>query len=290
MKQILLLLGIFTLTTSTLFAQDDLLAKDGELNPMKEISLSEKGSFYLNVTALNGNSKAILDAHLQIMDINTQDIIAFGMPTSDERMQKVVRLNSERPYRVSIEAPGFESFNKEITFTKKMVAEEGCLYTLVADTLMTMRVELERPKKGEHLNFFHILFWNDSHVLLPKPREDLETVLDMMKENPKMKILIHGHTADKKKGPILSPAVDEKGEWKVFTFPSQRDKRQSPPKGSAQKLSELRAETVKRYLVQEGIDGSRIQTVGHGASKLLYPLNSPHAHKNKRVEIEIIEY
>ncbi|MFO7566348.1 MAG: OmpA family protein [Enhygromyxa sp.] len=54
-------------------------------------------------------------------------------------------------------------------------------------------------------------------------------------------------------------------------------------------LSRRRAESVKRYLVEHGVDEARIETVGHGPDK---PIDSNDTKagraNNRRIEFEII--
>jgi len=61
-------------------------------------------------------------------------------------------------------------------------------------------------------------------------------------------------------------------------------------KGSAaynKQLSLRRAETVKRFLVEKGIDPKRLDTIGYGSEKLLSP-DHPDDPSNRRVEIRAI--
>jgi outer membrane protein OmpA-like peptidoglycan-associated protein len=51
-----------------------------------------------------------------------------------------------------------------------------------------------------------------------------------------------------------------------------------------QQLSERRAEAVKRYLVDHGVEAHRLQTVGYGAARLALP-DHPEDAANRRVEI-----
>lgn len=58
------------------------------------------------------------------------------------------------------------------------------------------------------------------------------------------------------------------------------------PTGSAannQRLSEIRAESVKQYLVDKGIDGARLEIIGHGDTKLKYGRSDG---RNRRVELK----
>ena len=50
------------------------------------------------------------------------------------------------------------------------------------------------------------------------------------------------------------------------------------------RLSEARAESVRAFLIQRGIDASRLQSVGYGEEQLADPANPNHAD-NRRVEI-----
>ena len=55
------------------------------------------------------------------------------------------------------------------------------------------------------------------------------------------------------------------------------------------KLSKSRAESVRKYLTQKGIEKIRLQSVGYGFSKPLMPNDcEENRQKNRRVEIEII--
>ena len=50
-------------------------------------------------------------------------------------------------------------------------------------------------------------------------------------------------------------------------------------------LSVKRLDVVKVYLVRKGIAANRIETIGHGDTKLLYP--SPD-QRNRRVEMRVL--
>jgi outer membrane protein OmpA-like peptidoglycan-associated protein len=110
----------------------------------------------------------------------------------------------------------------------------------------------------------------------------LDQLLEMLKENPKYKVKIHGHTNTSKLGRIL---YLEKGDPNFFRLTA----RNKETFGPAKMLSKKRAETIKYYLLSKKIADNRLETEGHGGSDMLYPATHPLAFKNKRVEIEILE-
>jgi OOP family OmpA-OmpF porin len=60
--------------------------------------------------------------------------------------------------------------------------------------------------------------------------------------------------------------------------------------GANQKLSEQRADAVKRFLISKGVEASRISTVGYGASK---PINDNKSAQgkafNRRIEFKVLD-
>jgi len=103
----------------------------------------------------------------------------------------------------------------------------------------------------------------------------------MMKASPSMKILLHGHTNGNGRGKI------------IYMGPSQNFFKITSDvvtgSGSAKELSEARAETIKMWLVDEGIDGARIEVKGWGGNRMLHDKSSSFARKNIRVDVEVAE-
>jgi outer membrane protein OmpA-like peptidoglycan-associated protein len=59
--------------------------------------------------------------------------------------------------------------------------------------------------------------------------------------------------------------------------------------GSAKKLSEERGNTIKAYLIDNGIDATRMEVRGWGGKKPIHDKMSNRAQENVRVEIEIAD-
>jgi len=119
--------------------------------------------------------------------------------------------------------------------------------------------EVERKDDSLVVNFAGgILFDTNSASLAPGGYDRLRSLGQTFANYPKQRLIIKGHTD------------------------SQGDDRYN------QKLSEERADTVRNYLVSEGVQPARISAIGFG-SKMPVSTNSTAEgrQQNRRVEIEI---
>jgi len=129
---------------------------------------------------------------------------------------------------------------------------KGCprKYTLVKIDREKKRIEI---KQKVH---FQTAKWR----ILPRSYGLLNQVAQVLKDYPKMKISIDGHT-------------DNRGSDRYN-----------------QRLSENRAGSVRKYLIGKGIDASRMRSIGHGEGK---PIASNRTRRgraaNRRVEFNILE-
>jgi outer membrane protein OmpA-like peptidoglycan-associated protein len=109
-------------------------------------------------------------------------------------------------------------------------------------------------------------------------------VVDLLKENPKYKIKIHGHVNGNQDRESFT-----RGPNSSFfaTNPSADvDLKKMSPKD----LSLSRAETVRDYLVSQGIEKERISVKGEGGRIPLYPTGGTLGLLNDRIEIEFIKH
>ncbi|RXR30591.1 hypothetical protein EQG68_11030 [Flavobacterium piscinae] len=120
--------------------------------------------------------------------------------------------------------------------------------------------KVKNAKVGEFLKLKGLNFYNMSDVILPDSRPILEELLQIMKDNPTLKIEIQGHICCK--------------EIEV------------------EDISIKRAKTVYNYLLSNGISESRISYKGFASTRPIYPLpekNEEERVANRRVEILILE-
>lgn len=115
----------------------------------------------------------------------------------------------------------------------------------------------------------------------PESRYEVNSLMEMLLENPKYKIKIHGHTNGNAAGKIISMSKDSQN------FFSLNDTKEGI--GSAKELSEDRANVIREYLVSNGIDAKRMEIKAWGGKRPIHDKMSNRAQENVRVEIEILE-
>lgn len=141
--------------------------------------------------------------------------------------------------------------------------------------------DLIRYHKGDIATMYNVYFFNDAAVMRPESRYEVNSLLEMMRENPGYKIRIHGHTNGNRAGKIISRAGDD--PYYALTEANKESM------GSAKALSRERATIIKDYLISQGIDEDRMEIKAWGGKRMLYDKNGGQAKKNVRVEIEILE-
>ncbi len=140
--------------------------------------------------------------------------------------------------------------------------------------------DLVRYAKGDIATMYNVFYFKDAAVMRPESKYELNSLLKMMEENQNLKIMIHGHVNGKHAGPIVSREGDN-----FFSLPQNSTK----GFGSAKELSKQRAETIKDYLVKNGIAEDRMDITAWGGKRMLHDKHSTKAKQNVRVEVEILE-
>jgi outer membrane protein OmpA-like peptidoglycan-associated protein len=121
-------------------------------------------------------------------------------------------------------------------------------------------IQLKAIKKGEKIILKNIFFDFDKATLRKESIAELERLHKILTDNPKIKIKIGGHTDN-----VGSDAYN-------------------------QQLSEKRAKAVVDWLIQHGIDASRLQYQGYGESVPIATNETDEGRQlNRRTEFEIID-
>lgn len=131
---------------------------------------------------------------------------------------------------------------------------------LATDQRGQIDIPLTALLTGAKLLLHDILFDVNQAFLRPESYAELDRVVRLMDENPELRIEIQAHTDSK-----ASAAYN-------------------------QKLSEKRAESALQYLIESGIDPSRMKSVGFGATRPVADNGTEEGRQlNRRVELLIIE-
>jgi outer membrane protein OmpA-like peptidoglycan-associated protein len=179
--------------------------------------------------------------------------------------------------RLVCEAFGYKKMEQSINYLTPLADTVHKNIELLGTTFV-INFDMLRYGKDDVGILGNVTFYNDAAIMLPDSKEELTGLVDMMRENPRYKILLHGHTNGNYNGKIIKI-----GENKNF-FSLEGSKSSM---GTAKDLSYERAEVIKEYLVANGIEPSRMDVKGWGGKKPLYDKHSVNAKRNVRVEVEI---
>lgn len=173
---------------------------------------------------------------------------------------------------------GYRKVQREINYNDPEVGTD-----IIRDATGSVVVpfELERLKKGDIAVMYNVYFFKDAAVMRPESRYEVNSLLDMLNENTKYRIMIHGHTNGNAAGKIISMNKDTQN------FFSLTDTKEGF--GSAKELSEQRAILMRDYMVNNGIDPKRMEIKAWGGKKPIHDKMSQRAQENVRVEIEILQ-
>ncbi|MBL3656255.1 OmpA family protein [Fulvivirga sediminis] len=174
---------------------------------------------------------------------------------------------------------GYRKKQKEINYYNPLQDTLSEDIELRSDAYV-VNFELVRYHIGDIVTMFNVHFYKDAALMRPESRYEINSLLEMLKENDGYKIKIHGHTNGRSPGKIIS-----KGNSSEFFGLNDQNKESI---GSAKELSKQRALTIKEYLLKEGIDEERVEIKAWGGRRMLYDKNSPQAKENVRVEVEIL--
>lgn len=122
-----------------------------------------------------------------------------------------------------------------------------------------LTIGLQPIKAGTKFTLKNILFDTDSYILKDESYEELDRLVDFLKENPTVNAELHGHT----------------------------DNQGSPAHNKT--LSENRAKAVREYLTQKGISATRLVSKGFGNTQPIASNNTDQGKKqNRRTEVLLL--
>jgi len=130
--------------------------------------------------------------------------------------------------------------------------------TQLEQQLAAMQANTRQTERGLVLTLSDVLFGSRQAALTPGAMHRLQMLATVLKEHPDRQVIIEGYTDN------------------IGSVSSNRD------------LSQRRADAVRNFLIQNGVDASRISALGYGEASPVAP-NTTEAGRlqNRRVEVII---
>lgn len=232
-----------------------------EQPPSEDDALTSDRSGTVTITGVvfdQGTDEPIL-AQIEIIDDSTGQVLTVD---SDQDKGYKVVLKRNYTYSLKCSSFGYDDIYGVIEFYNSTV----------------YNFYLPKVRAGDNVVMENIYFHPNTYAFKENSASELEHLWNFLKANPDVKIEIQGHTAGNT--PVKEVRREYQGKGAAWTFT-----------GSAKKLSKMRAEAVRKYLIDNGIKSSRISVRGYGAEDQRYPnpLSEEERRKNMRVEILITE-
>lgn len=168
---------------------------------------------------------------------------------TDQSGNYSIEINSDSNYRIVIKSSGFKEQVENI-----FIGEDNLTKNFFLDKIVIKKETPPRIPINQKVRLKNVLFKQSKSEILSESFSELNTLFNFLQENPNTLILIEGHT-------------DRIGDSDKNLI-----------------LSKQRAEAIKKYLTDKGINGDRITTVGYGDKIIIC---EPECKENRRVEFII---
>ena len=176
-------------------------------------------------------------------------LIIFGESPDVRKVDEMGILLEKDLGQVSVEfkADGYFSYKSSFNLDTMLMDQEYL-------------ISLDPIQEGNVITLSNVLFHRGTANFIEGSEEELDLVVEMMSENPNVKIFLKGHT-------------DNVGNAMLNV-----------------ELSQERVYSVTDYLVSKGIDSSRIDGEGYGGEQPVASNSNESTRKlNRRVEFEIVK-
>ncbi|MBK9270162.1 MAG: OmpA family protein [Saprospiraceae bacterium] len=217
----------------------------------------------LNAIVKNENNKAIKGVTGQLIEIVGGKEANIQSKSNPEGNQVNYLLDKDKSYKLVIAKDGY--FPQEIQLNTVGIEKDQVINREFILKMMPPESEFEIITINEDIRLNKIYYDFDDDKILPESEPDLRALLDIMTKYPEMVIELSSHT-------------DSRGDDSYNL-----------------KLSERRANSARRWLVNKGIEGKRIKAKGYGETKILNHCNNgedctDEEHRfNRRTEFKILE-
>ncbi len=208
---------------------------------------------YLKLQVINADTgKAIENATVTIIDNSTADQILTA--PSDKNGMLVSSLPLGKDYAVQIQKKGFIFYSDRFDLSKQKTPDKA--FELIA--ALSPVKELKHTKTENPIVLKNVFFDSASYQLKNASKPELNLLVKLLKESPQLHIKIYGHT-------------DNVGAEQDNLI-----------------LSTRRADAVKAYLIDQGVEANRITAKGFGETVPVADNQTAEGRaKNRRTEFVI---
>jgi len=212
-----------------------------------QIPLAEHHLTLLKGKITNSKNNKALEADIELID-NEKNIKLASFKSNSVSGSYIVSLPAGKNYGIIVKSDGY------LFHSENFIVSDTSAYREVI-----INIALSPIAVGSKVRLNNIFFAYQKAELSPSSQGELDRVLNLMKDYPKLKIEVSGHT-------------DNVGSQEYN-----------------QTLSTQRAKAVADYLISKGVKESRITFVGYGFEKPVADNNTEEGRKlNRRSEIKII--
>lgn len=235
---------------------DDMASNNREEEPVPESGYVANSLLTVKGKVYNAKTRQTIPASLWLEEPFMKHKVTA---TADGTFGFSVPLEREGDYKVHIHAFGFES--------------QVVILSVYDDEAYNYYLE---PVEGDKFVLRQIYFYPNTYALKPDSEPELDHLHAFMRANPGAQIEVVGHTngdRDVKRSKLSQQSGEE---WNF--------------NGTSKELSRRRAEKIRAYLVDRGIDKERVKAIGKGGSEMVVksPTSMKEAMQNIRVEVNLI--
>jgi outer membrane protein OmpA-like peptidoglycan-associated protein len=221
----------------------------GPIAPVVEVARAQMRSptTILRGVIRDAITKDSLEARLVLTDNGPNEVVA-EISSEPGTGKYTIVMPSGKNYGLAVERDGYLFHSENYDIPPSSSYQE-----------IDLNVDLKKIAVGTRIVLKNIFFDFNKATLKKESATELKNLLDLLKESPKLKIEISGHT-------------DNKGVAATNLI-----------------LSQKRAKAVVDYLIAKGIPAARLKYAGFGASKPLAPnTNEKGRQLNRRTEFKIM--
>lgn len=235
------------------------------------------GNTEVFLSLYNARNNRIVDGYVQVVDTERSKVLT--RVKGNEYLLLPDPKSKSGQLTLICEAFGYRKIQQEINYPLPL-GDTVKPYIDLMGTTLVVNFDLVRYHKGDITTLYNVYFFNDAAIMRPESAYELNSLLQLLQENPRYRIRLHGHTNGNYHGKMITMGPDKN----FFSLDGSKS-----GIGSAKDLSYNRAAIIKEYLVSKGIADSRVELKAWGGKRPIYDKRGPNAQKNVRVEVEILE-